>query len=193
MTAPHDRPPAVRPGVPVVPAQRSAPPAVGWPSTPPPSGWAAEAPPRRWPWVTAGLSLGLLIGGAIGTVLGGTAFPAVRVASGPVVERVVTVAAPAPPPERITITAPAPAPAPSGPRTAFGAGVWEVGVDVAAGKYKSTGTDDYGCYYARLARNDGTLADIITNGFTQGPATVTILETDGYFETSGCREWVRVP
>ena len=195
MTAPHDLPPAVRPGVPAVPAQRSAPTVAGWPSGLPPSGRAAQPPPRRWPWVTAGLALGLLLGGAVGTVLGGSAFPTTGVASAPVGERVVTVAAPAPPPETITVTvtAPAPAPAPAEPRTAFGAGLWEVGVDIAAGKYKSTGTDDYGCYYARLERNDGTLADIITNGFTQGPATVTIVETDGYFETSGCREWVRVP
>jgi hypothetical protein len=95
----------------------------------------------------------------------------------------------------VTVAAPAPVPAavvePTGPLTTFDAGVWEVGVDIAAGKYKTTGTDGYGCYYARLEENDGSLGDILANGFVQGPATVTIKATDGYFETSGCEEWVR--
>jgi hypothetical protein len=60
-----------------------------------------------------------------------------------------------PPPEVVTVTAPAPAPPRAGPLTTVGDGVWEVGVDVAAGKYKTAGTDSYGCYYARLKNNDG--------------------------------------
>jgi hypothetical protein len=39
--------------------------------------------------------------------------------------------------------------------------------------------------------NDGSLGDVIGNGFVQGPVTVLIREDDGYFETSGCDDWVR--
>ena len=65
-------------------------------------------------------------------------------------------------------------------------------MDIAPGKYKTTGTDGYGCYYARLMQNDGSLSDILNNGFVQGPATVTLKRSDGYFETSGCQDWVKV-
>lgn len=181
MAASVDPPPRVQHGAPVIPAQRRAPPGPPRPAGP-------DRAPRRWPWAVGGLALGLLTGGALGT----TAFPAVS----PPVERTITIAAPAPPPEIITVTVPAPTPeptaaAPAGPLTTFGDGVWEVGVDIAAGKYKTTGTDSYGCYYARLQHNDGSISDIIGNGFGQGPVTVTIKDTDGYFETSGCVDWTR--
>lgn len=94
-----------------------------------------------------------------------------------------------------TTTKPAPTAAPTkpaGPRTSFGEGVWEVGVDIAAGKYKTTGSDGYGCYYARLKTGDGSLGDIIDNNDTDGPATVTIKSSDGYFDTSGCAAWSKV-
>ncbi|MCO1657692.1 hypothetical protein [Pseudonocardia humida] len=173
-------PPPTWPVVPPIPAQRRAP-----PDPPPPE---PPDPPRRWPWLVGGLAAGLLVGGAVGaTALAET----VVVAAPPV-----TVTAPAPPPETVVVAVPAPeapvtAVEPTGPLTTFGAGVWEVGVDIAAGKYKTTGTDGYGCYYARLKENDGSLGDIISNGFVQGPATVTVKAEDGYFETSGCEEWVR--
>ncbi|WP_214406581.1 hypothetical protein [Pseudonocardia lacus] len=169
------------PSAPLIPAQRQAPPSP-FPSEP-------AHPPRRWPWLLGGLAAGLLVGGGVGA----TAFPSTIVQAAPAV----TVTAPAPPPETVTVTVvappvPAAAVEPSGPLTTFSSGVWEVGVDIAAGKYKTAGTDGYGCYYARLRENDGTLEDIISNGFVQGPATVTVRQSDGYFETSGCEDWVRV-
>jgi hypothetical protein len=137
----------------------------------------------------------LLVGGGVGAV----ALSSTTVVAGPPVEHTITVTVPAPPPETVTVTVAAPPPQvpaepvePVGPLTTFGAGVWEVGVDIAAGKYKTTGTDGYGCYYARLKQNDGSLSDILNNGFVQGPATVTIKQSDGYFETSGCEDWVQV-
>ena len=160
--------------IPVIPAQRRAP-------DPPRPSWApaGPSPPRRWPWLAAGLAVGLLAGGAAGV-----AMSSIAVVADPPVERTVAVT---PPP-----SAPVPADEPAGPRTEFGSGVWEVGVDIAPGKYKTSGTDGYGCYYARLVAADGSLSDIIGNGFVQGPATVTIKQSDGYFETSGCERWVRV-
>lgn len=168
---------------PPIPAQRRVP-----PDPPPPE---PARPPRRWPWLVGGVAAGLLVGGGVGA----TAFPStVEVAAPPVV-----VTAPAPPPETVTVTVAAPAPPapsaaaePAGPLTTFASGVWEVGVDIAAGKYKTTGTDGYGCYYARLRGDEGSLDDIISNGFVQGPATVTVRPSDAYFETSGCEDWVRV-
>jgi hypothetical protein len=185
MAASADRPTRFQSSAPGVPAQRQAPP--GPPPLPEP-----ERPPRRWPWALGGLTLGLLVGGGIGA----TAFAATTVVASAPVERTITIAAPAPPPQIVTVTVPAPTPepvaaAPAGPLTAFGDGVWEVGVDVVPGKYKTAGTDSYGCYYARLQHNDGSISDIISNGFGQGPVTVTIKDSDGYFETSGCVDWTK--
>jgi hypothetical protein len=177
-----------------VPAQRSAPP------TPPPPVAKPVKAKRRWPWAVGGLALGLFIGSVSGAA--GSSTSTVTAASA-APARTVTVTAPAPPPETITVTAPAappvqaepPAAAPSGPLTTFGDGVWEVGVDVAAGKYKTAGPASGGigmCYHARLKTNDGSLGDIIANNVSQGPVTVTIKPGDGYFETTGCQDWVKV-
>jgi hypothetical protein len=189
MAATPDPPQRVHHPDPVIPAQRRPSDTAGTRMEP------AE-PGRRWPWAAGGLALGLLAGGAVGAL----AWSSTTVVASPPVERTITVTAPAPPPEIVTVTVPAPAPDPPaaappsaapGSLTTFGDGVWEVGVDVAPGKYKTAGTDSYGCYYARLKANDGTVDDIISNGFGQGPVTVTVKPTDGYFETSGCVDWVR--
>jgi hypothetical protein len=185
MAASADRP-QVQHGVPTIPAQRQPPPGPSPPEEPPRA-------PRRWPWAVGGIVLGLLAGGVVGAL----AFATITVVASPPVERTITVAAPPPPAETITVTVPAPPPeapaaaAPAGPLSTFGDGVWEVGVDIVPGKYKTSGTDSYGCYYARLKNNDGSISDIISNGFGQGPVTVTIKDGDGYFETSGCIDWVR--
>lgn len=79
---------------------------------------------------------------------------------------------------------------PTGPLTTFGDGVWEVGVDIAPGKYKTSGPDGSNCYYSRLQENNGTLRDILDNGNSDGPVTITIKDSDGYFESRGCNDWV---
>lgn len=79
---------------------------------------------------------------------------------------------------------------PAAPLDSFGSGTWEVGVDVAAGKYKTTGGDQ--CYWARLQENDGSFGDIIDNGLGAGPQTVTIREGE-YFETQRCANWKLQP
>lgn len=92
-------------------------------------------------------------------------------------------------PEKSWATASAPAAAPAPPTITDG--TYEVGVDIEPGKYKSSGTTGYGCYYARLKANDGSLGDIIQNNNSQGPSVVTIKESDSYFETTGCAPWVK--
>lgn len=97
-------------------------------------------------------------------------------------------------PEKTWATAPAAAPAAAEPapaQTTITAGTYEVGVDIEPGKYKSSGPTGFGCYYARLKTNDGSVGDIIQNNISQGASVVTIKESDGYFETSGCEPWVK--
>lgn len=80
------------------------------------------------------------------------------------------------------------APVPAGPRTAFSDGTHEVGVDIAAGKYKTSGSTQ--CYWARLRNNDGSLNDIIDNNIGAGPRTVTV-KAGEYFESQGCGTWTK--
>jgi hypothetical protein len=85
------------------------------------------------------------------------------------------------------ISVPTPAPEPTGPKTSFTDGTYEVGVDIAPGTYKTSGGN--GCYYARLSSLDGDLQSIITNQIANGPAAITILDTDKGFTTSRCGVW----
>lgn len=69
--------------------------------------------------------------------------------------------------------------------TLSGDGLYEVGTDMKAGTYKTSGTA--GCYYAIL--NSTNTSDIADNNNTDGPALVT-LNSGKYFETAGCADWV---
>lgn len=73
---------------------------------------------------------------------------------------------------------------PIGPLTSFGDGLWEVGVDVAAGKYKTSGGSD--CYWSRLKSSDTT--DYIDNSLGAGPQTVQI-KAGEYFQSQRCGTW----
>jgi len=75
------------------------------------------------------------------------------------------------------------------PNENFGDGTWRVGTDIEPGLYW---TETKGCYWARLSGFSGTLAEIIANDNTSGPAYVTIIETDTGFESSRCEAWVPV-
>jgi hypothetical protein len=144
---------------------------------------------RRWPWVL----LGMPIGAVVMLVVVGIAWSPNRPApTTPAVSGGGSVsAAPAAGPQATILPAPEAAPAPSGPLTTFGDGTWEVGVDIVPGKYKTTGPVGRNCYYARLKNGDGAMGDILDNNNSKGPATVTIKESDGYFETQGCADWVK--
>jgi hypothetical protein len=68
--------------------------------------------------------------------------------------------------------------------TIDGEGIYEVGSDITAGKYKTEGGSD--CYYAILNSTD--TSDIADNGNVSGPAFVTV-RNGQYLELSGCAEW----
>lgn len=72
--------------------------------------------------------------------------------------------------------------------TLTGDGVYEVGVDIKPGRYKTAGAP--GCYYAVLNSSDTT--DIADNNNIDGPATVTVRQGQ-YLELSGCDDWVLQP
>lgn len=59
--------------------------------------------------------------------------------------------------------------------------------DIEAGTYRTDGGPL--CYWARLSDTSGDFDALITNGLPEGPATVTIQDSDGAFESSGCPDW----
>jgi hypothetical protein len=73
------------------------------------------------------------------------------------------------------------------PEAPFGDGTYIVGVDVAAGTWRSAGGET--CYWSRLAGFGGELGDILANDLPDGPTVVTIAPSDVGFTTSGCGEW----
>lgn len=68
-----------------------------------------------------------------------------------------------------------------------GTGTFVVGEDVAPGTYRTAGSS--GCYWARLSGTSGDLGDVLANGLSDGPLTVTIAPSDEAFETQRCGEW----
>lgn len=91
-----------------------------------------------------------------------------------------------------TVTAPAPPPPPPpAPAVAMGGdGIYQVGVDVQPGVYKSTAADSGNCYWSRLSGPD-TGNDILDNGNSSGQVLVTIAKSDKFFESSGCNAWTK--
>lgn len=72
-----------------------------------------------------------------------------------------------------------------------GDGVFLVGEDIQPGQYRRSASGD-GCYWVRRSGTSGDSDEIIANGLPNGPAVVTIQESDVAFETARCSEWVRI-
>lgn len=72
-------------------------------------------------------------------------------------------------------------------QNSFGNGVWEVGVDIQPGKYKTAGSAD--CYWKK---GDPT-GEIIDNEIVHGPATVIIEPSVFTFTSNRCGTWTLVP
>ncbi|WP_338780722.1 hypothetical protein [Streptomyces sp. DG1A-41] len=71
-----------------------------------------------------------------------------------------------------------------------GDGTFLVGEEIEPGTYRTAGPADSAipnCYWARLSGASGELDELIANGNTAGPATVTIASGDQAFQTTGCR------
>ena len=156
------------------------------PTTPSPALRPAPKQRKRWPYIAA-IPVALFIGIGLGNA-GDTAPAATSTAP-------VTITAPAPDPVIVKVdpdvrdTNRFPEPGtqaqPTGPLTMFSDGTYEVGTgdgQVAPGKYKSPGPG----YYARLKSNDGEVADIIKNDFSQGQMLMTVQKTDKYVTVTGC-------
>ncbi len=70
--------------------------------------------------------------------------------------------------------------------SAFSAGVYLVGEDIAAGEYDGEVTGDVG-YWARLSDTDGSVHAIIANGLPRGPFVLTLLPSDKAVELLGVK------
>ncbi|MGW6889148.1 hypothetical protein [Streptomyces chartreusis] len=73
-----------------------------------------------------------------------------------------------------------------------GDGTYVVGKDIKPGTYRTEGPADTAipnCYWARLRGTSGEFNEIIANGNTAGPTTVTISANDKAFQTTGCKTW----
>jgi hypothetical protein len=83
---------------------------------------------------------------------------------------------------------------PAGPATTASDGVYEVGVDLAPGRYKTAGPDasDFmpNCYYARLKDDSGDFKSIIANDNLQGPGSVTV-KAGEFVKFSGDCTWTK--
>jgi hypothetical protein len=176
-----------------IPVPRQARPA----TRPQPRLEAPVRPRRRWTWVVGGLALGLVVSSAGLLAAAYVGFIALDPTT---TARFVPTAAPSPvaptpqtpPVEAVPAAAPTAADATSGPRTRVGDGMWKVGDDIEPGRYTTAGADGSSCYYARLKSTDGRVGDIIDIEVTNGPATVVIRPTDGYFKTAYCSTWTKV-
>jgi len=80
---------------------------------------------------------------------------------------------------------PKPTPAPNA-ATSFGDGLYQVGVAIQPGQYRTDGTGT--CYWGKLST--GNTNDVIVNNYSSGPQTVTI--DSPYFESESCGTWTKV-
>jgi hypothetical protein len=107
---------------------------------------------------------------------------------------------PTPPPRPAAVTAAPPASAtapPAAPTTARPAGTsdgtWQVPAEVKPGTYHTQGANTAegrsNCYWARLGALSGDTDDVLANGNSAGPMTVTIARTDAGFQSEGCQPW----
>ena len=69
--------------------------------------------------------------------------------------------------------------------TVPGNGIFEVGVDIQPGTYKSGGSG--GCYYS--VNGDANGNNIISNNLTDGPTSVSV-SAGQWFETQDCADWI---
>ena len=83
--------------------------------------------------------------------------------------------------------APAAPAQPAGSTTHVGDGTYEVGVDMAAGRYKTTGDGSIGlCYWERAKDDSGDLRSIISNDLFRGPGSVTVKNGEFAKLSGGC-------
>lgn len=150
-----------------------------YPGSPPAPPVAPPRKVRNWPWILGMVVLAVLILGAVAYATDPNASAgSSRDTPGTSASRT-----------------PAPAAKPPGPARAMDGGVYQVGVDVWSGRYKTPGPpadDSIGwCYWARHSDDSGTIEAIIANGNIEGPGSVTVRRGE-FVEVSGGCTWTRV-
>lgn len=75
----------------------------------------------------------------------------------------------------------------------FGAGIWQVGKEIPAGSYVTTGVG-INCYWARLTSDSGDFDSIITNGNVKRDqrGRVGVKASDKFVEFRGECVWTKV-
>ena len=147
--------------------------------------------------MVGGLVVGLVIGAS---VRGGSttptptpsAAPASAAAASP--QTVYVTVPPAAPETPAAAAAPAAPPAPTGPLTSFTNGTYEVGTDIAVGKYKTPGpgsTDIMDSCYTEVGDGSGSLTGISQNDNLTGPGVVTLKKGKVFKAAGGCT-WTKV-
>jgi hypothetical protein len=153
----------------------------------------APKPSGRWKWI-AGIVAAFVLGLTFGS-LGNSDTSSQAIADAPA-----TSAAPAPtyspptysPPtyEVPAAPVPTPTPEPTGPATSFSDGIYEVGVDVEPGRYKTPGSGGTSiwdsCYWERAKDDSGELRSIIANDNITGPGSITLKEGEFVKGSGGC-------
>lgn len=86
------------------------------------------------------------------------------------------------------------APVPAGPAKSAAEGVYEVGTDLAAGRFKTTGPDPSdmipSCYWERSRNDSGEFNSIIANDNISGPGSLT-LKSGEFVKFSGSCTWTK--
>ncbi len=133
---------------------------------------------QRFWWTLGGIAAALVVGVAAGkSAAEAQPVPAAR----PTVTATATV----------TVTStPTPATAEQAAPT-IGDGTWLVGTDLQAGTWRAANEDGRYCVWRRLSDTSGSYDAVIAGDGTDGPAVVTIADTDAAFKSSGCGVWER--
>lgn len=133
---------------------------------------------RTWPWIVLGLVGALVVVTAVAAAM----TPEKSLTGMEVPRAGASSAAPV-------------AAKPKGLPGTMDSGVYQVGTDVRAGRYKTAGpaSDDVlgMCYWARLKNDSGEFEAIISNGAVEGPGSVTVQRGE-FVELSGGCVWDRV-
>lgn len=80
---------------------------------------------------------------------------------------------------------------PATPQTSFGDGTYQVSGHIAPGTYRSNGSADDLCYWARLSSfSQAGTSNVITNG--NSPTVIEISGSDIGFTTFGCGTWSQI-
>ncbi len=77
------------------------------------------------------------------------------------------------------------------PTDPFGEGIYQVGVDIAAGTWVNDGVGDL-CYWARLSGFGGDLNEIIATDNREGQHIVIIEVGDSGFDSNDCGIWLKI-